>query len=46
MALSMTAGLGMSDFLGLGLGGRLDASLPLSMTSEVGVARALPTLSP
>ena len=35
-------GGGMSDFAGLRLGGRLDASLPLSMTSEVGVARALP----
>jgi hypothetical protein len=46
MALSMTAGLGMSDFLGLGLGGRLDASLPLIMTSEVGSLAPCLTLSP
>jgi hypothetical protein len=35
----------MSDFAGLRLGGRLDASLPLSMTSEVGSLASCVTLS-
>ena len=35
----------MSDFAGLRLGGRLDASLPLSMTSEVGSLAPCVTLS-
>jgi len=39
-------GGGMSDFAGLRLGGRLDASLPLSMTSGVGSLAPYLTLSP
>ena len=38
-------GGGMSDFAGLRLGGRLDASLPLSMTSGVGSLAPCVTLS-